>query len=203
MIHRIDLKSSKPMNNWHVVTCQSTLSTLKSGNLLVTCPTKHKLIEFTPTGQLVREIFLRPGITYPTHAIPMDNDRFLVCHFSFNNNLHRVCLIDNKGQLIKSYGGAQGSGPGQLYNPCHLVYDANGFCLVVESGGAKRVVMLNEELEFVEELIPTSMGLKDPKRLCLDKKTKRLYVADYNSPQIAIFGLFCWFNKLKSLFIIC
>ena len=89
-------------------------------------------MEYTTTGQLVREIPLPQDITNPLHAIQMDNDRFLVSHVG---SLHRVCLIDNEGQLIKSYGGAPGSGPGQLTKPYYLVADVNGFCLVAEYGG--------------------------------------------------------------------
>ena len=118
MVHRVPLNSSEPMNNWSVGTSsQMSLSTLKSGSILVTCYSLAKLMEYTTTGQLVREIPLQQGITNPWHAIQMDNDQFLV---SDVGSLHRVCLIGNKGQLIKSYGGAQGSGPGQLNHPTSL-----------------------------------------------------------------------------------
>ena len=109
MIHRVPLNSLETFT-WSVDS-PLTLSTLNSGNILVTCFLSNKLIEYTTTGQLVREIPLQPGITNPRHAIQINNDRFLVCHCG---ELDRVCLIDNKGRLIKSYGGAQGSGPGAV-----------------------------------------------------------------------------------------
>ena len=180
LIHRIPLNSTESMSSWSVIGSWLSLSTTKSNNILVTCQSRNKLMEFTTTGTLVREIPLQDGITQPVHAIQMDNDRFLVCHTG--SLLHRVCLIDNKGRLIKSYGG-----PGHLYNPYHLVVDVNGFCLVVEHGSTSRVVMLNDELKFVKELIPTSIGLKNPTRLCLDKKRKRLYVADHSNARVCAF----------------
>ena len=92
------------------------MSTMKSGNILATCYDSNKLVEYTTTCQLVREIPLQHGITNPTHAVQLDYDRFLVCH---EGSLHRVCLIDNKGQQIKSYGEACGSEPGQLTRPLY------------------------------------------------------------------------------------
>ena len=177
LLHRVPLYSLKPMKSWFVGDGQLQLSTLKSGNILVTCYYMSKLIEYTTTGHLVRDINLQQGITNPTHAIQMD-DWFLVCQIG--NNLHRVSLIDNKGQLTKSYGGAPGSRPGRLTNPYHLVADVNGFCLVVEYGGSSRIILLNDDLELVKELIPESTGLSFPKGLCLDRSRKKLFVADYS-----------------------
>ena len=185
-VHRVPLNSSDPMNSWSVgISSQMSLSTLKSGNILVTCYSPAKLMEYTTTGQLVREIPLQQDITYPLHAIQMNNDRFLVSHVG---NLHRVCLIDNKGQLIKSYGGAQGSGPGQLANPYYLVADVNGCCLVADYSG-HRVVLLNEELQFVKELIPQSSGMSYPFRLCLDRSRKKLLVSEWTSSRVVVFDI--------------
>ena len=186
LIHRIPLKSTESMSSWSVNHTWLSLSTMKSSNILVTSYSTNKLMEFTTAGTLMREITLQRGIKNPTHAIQMENDQFLVSHIG---RLHRVCLIDNSGQLIKSYGGAEGSGPGQLYQPYHLATDVNGFCLVVEQGGANRVVMLSNELKFVKDLIPTSIGLKDLIRLCLDEKQKRLYVADYLNARVWAFNI--------------
>ena len=185
-IHRVPLDSSEPINSWSLEIGQLQLSTLKSGNILVTCYSTNKLIEYTTTGQLVREIPLQQDITCPRHAIQMDNDRFLVSHI---DSAHRVCLIDNKGQLIKSYGGALGSGPGQLNTPYNLVADVNGSCLVVDLG-ANRIILLNDELQFVKEIIPPSGGLNHPNRMCLDRNRKKLFVAEYiSNGRVVVFDI--------------
>ena len=186
LIHRVPLNSSEPMSNWSVGTrSQLSLSTLKSGSILLTCYSPAKLLEYTTTGQLVREIPLQQDITNPYHAIQTDNDQFLVSHVG---SLHRVCLIDNRGQLIRSYGGAQGSGPGQLNHPHHLVADVNGYCLVADHY-ANRIVLLNDELQFVKELIPQSSGMTYPFRLCLDRNRKKLFVAEYNNSRVVVFDI--------------
>ena len=73
--------------------------------------------------------------------------------------------------------------------PCHMITDVNGFCLVVEHGGSKRVVMLDNELRFVKELIPESIGLGDPMRICFDRKQERLFVAEYFGAGVIAFDL--------------
>ena len=186
MVHRVPLNSSEPMSNWYVGTSsQLSLSTLKSGHILVTGYSLTKLMEYTTTGQLVREIPLQQSITYPLHAIQMDNDRFLVSHVG---SLNRVCLIDNKGLLIKSYGGAEGSGPEQLDNPRHLIADVNG-CFLVADSRSNRIILLNDELQFVKELIFQSSRTTNPFRLCLDRNRKKMFVAEFNNSLVVVFDI--------------
>ena len=71
--------------------------------------------------------------------------------------------------------------------PYHLVVDGNGFSLVVENGGSKRVVMLDNELRFMKELIPESIGLSDPMRIGLDCKRGRLLVANFLGDTVIVF----------------
>ena len=78
LIHAVPLKSLK-IFTWSVNE-RLTLSTMNSGNILVTCYSSNKLIEYTTTGQVVRWIPLQHGITNPLHAIQINVDRFLVCH---------------------------------------------------------------------------------------------------------------------------
>ena len=157
LIHRIPLKSIDSTTNWSVGCEKLTLSAVKTGNILVTSRSKGTLVEYTTTGQRLREIHLPQKEMFgnPLHAIHMDNDRFLVSHG------RQISLIDNNGLLIKSYG-PYGSQPGELSNPYHLAADVNGFCLAVEFTDANRIILFNDELEFVKELIPQSGGLKNP-----------------------------------------
>ena len=58
-------------NSWSVGDEQLHLSSLKSGNILVTCYYTNELIEYTTTGQLVRKIPLQQDIKNLRHAIQM------------------------------------------------------------------------------------------------------------------------------------
>ena len=74
----------------------------------------------------------------------MDRDQFLVCQAG-GNDLHRVCLIDNRGNLIKSFGSIEESGNANLSDPYRLVVDRNGFILVADYSN-NRVVLLNKPI---------------------------------------------------------
>ena len=185
-IHRIPLNSIESTSSWAVNSWGISLSTMPSSNILVTCSATSKLLEYTTAGVLVREIILRPGMKYPTHAIQLDHDKFLVSH---NFQLRRVSLIDNKGRPMKSYGRYRGSGPGQLNNPVHLAADLNGFCVVLDSCDPCRILLLNEKLEFVQELLPTLSESKSMLRMCLDLGKKRLYVADNINERVVAFDI--------------
>ena len=80
----------------------------------------NEIFEYTSDGTLVREIAVNqidPDLTDLQHAIQLEGDKFLVCHAVAGRH-HRVCIIDNTGRVIKSYGGNRGSGKGQLNEPC-------------------------------------------------------------------------------------
>ena len=69
----------------------------------------NSLYEYTSTGELRREIALKGDVVSPRRAVHIDGDQFLVCQAG-ENDLHRVCLFDNQGNLIKSFDSTQGSG---------------------------------------------------------------------------------------------
>ena len=152
-------------------------------------PTKHQInfYEYTSSGELRREIALKGGVVNPYRAVHMDGDQFLVCQAGWNN-LQRVCLIDNGGNLIKSFGSTKGSGNANLSGPYRLVVDRNGFILVADYSN-NRVVLLNKQLEYVKDIIPTSMKLNKIFTLFLDEDDGRLYVSDTCNKKLAIVAL--------------
>ena len=147
------------------------LSIMKNGNLLVTCD--KKLIEYTSTGIQVREIVLQKSITRLQHAIQLDNDQFVVCHTS--NELDRVCIVDKKRQIIKSYGRDSGSQEGQMDMPSYLALDPSG-CILVADHNNHRIIKLNSDCKFISEFIPSSFGLYKPTRIKYEKE--KLYITD-------------------------
>ena len=55
--------------------------------------------------------------------------------------------------------------------------------------GANRVILLDDNLQFVKELIPQSTGLKLPARLCLDQTRRKLLVADCGNFRVVVFDV--------------
>ena len=187
LIHRIQL-SDGTSSHWSVDSGCLTMSINKKGNIVVCCFYLHKIIEYTRTGSCVREIQVNAidGTIFEfPHAIQVDDDRFLICHITAKHD--RVCLIDSKGRVMKKYGREPGSGIRQMHCPCYLAIDRNGFILVAEYNN--RIIQLNASLEFVRELIPRSVGLKQPWRMHLHEDRRRLYIAEDGESTIAIFDL--------------
>ena len=51
------------------------------------------------------------------------------------------------------------------------------------------MVLLNKQLEYVKDIIPTSMKMSYIFTLVLDEDSGRLYVSDYYKKKLAIFDL--------------
>ena len=184
-IFRVELRD-KSVTIWSVGSLWTSLSINKLGNVIVVNRGAMKLYEYTPVGVLVREIGLNNNFIYPFRAMQVENDQFLLCQAA--GTLHRVCLIDNRGNLIKSFGSTKGSGNANLSNPYRIVVDRNGFILVADYTN-KRVVLLNKQLEYVKDIIPASTKLDGIFTLYLDEKNGRLYLSDNNNKKLVIFDL--------------
>ena len=185
LIHRIQL-SDETSSDWSVDGVCASVSINKRGNVVVSCQTPNKIMEYTPTGSCVREIQVDRTITGLHHAIQLDNDRYLFCHTTTSHN--RVCIIDSNGRMMKSYKGGALSGIRQMDRPFNLAIDRNGSILVADAHN-NRIIQLNASLEYIGQFIPGSAGLKQPQRIHLHENTRRLYIAAEREPNITIFDL--------------
>ena len=182
-VYRVEPKGSS--TNWTVDGNPLSLSITAKSNVLVTFLAKSKLAEFTPDGQLIREISLQQCAPKPTHSIQLTSGQFVVSHYG---EQHRVCLIANDGQVSQFYGGQAGSAAGQLYNPHHLAVDKQGSILVADFTN-NRVLLLSSSLTFIKELLPPDRGLQRPYRLCLDESRGLLYAGEYSGGKVSVFKL--------------
>ena len=184
-IHRIKLPGKRPISGWEAAGNRNGLSITKQGSVLVTCHSLNKLLEYSTDGIMRREIVLQSDIGNPYRVIQLDNDQFLIDH---HGSMHRVCLIDNRGQLIKSFGETTGTKGGTLSSPRQLVVDRYGFILVADQGN-NRVVLLDSNLEFVKDLILASAGINKIFALHLVEQNGKLYVSDNINYKLAVFQL--------------
>ena len=186
LIRRIQLSddTSSGKRGWYVNSERMRMSINKKGNVLVSCYDRDKIIEYTTIGTSVREITvnaIEKTIKGLQHAIQLDYDLFLICHSSCHE---RVCIIDSRGRMVKSYGGGRGLGIGQMNAPTYLAIDRNGFILVVDHNN-KRIIQLNASLEFIRVFIPESWGLNGADSVYFHER--RLYIEECGSPSIAVF----------------
>jgi len=175
-IHRYELASSAT-SKWSVPREPRGLSVTPSGKLLVTCRGPNKLVELNvDSGECVREIALQSDIEYPRHSVQLTTGQFVVSHGFYSDDLHRVCVVGDDGQVTRSYGGQCGSDVGQLNVPRHLAVDKDSQFIFVADGGNERVVLLSPTLEFVRYI----EGLSAPRRLYFHQATRRLFVGQYD-----------------------
>ena len=188
LIHRIRLPEES-VTNWSVNGTRLKLSVTETGNVIVACWGSGKIIEYNSNGLFIREIVVQ-GVNKETiglqHAIPLKHDRFLICHT--NLGTRGVCIINNKGELIKSYGMGSEQTSEPLDKPVYLAVDRKGFILVTDYG-ANRIIQLNSSLEFVQDFIPAYVGLIEPFRMCLHEGLRHLFVAEQDKKHFLVFDI--------------
>jgi len=86
-----------------------------------------------------------------------------------------VCIVDSSGRITQSYGGAEGSGIGQLNEPFHLAVDGYGKVLVADESNC-RVVLLCPLLTHLGNIEIPGHELSFTRALHLDELTHRLYI---------------------------
>jgi len=183
------------VTNWRVNDVPKFISVTDTHSVLVTCGEARKIKEFSTDGKLLRQIQLPEDIVSPLHTIQLSSGEFIVCHGDLPDPVHRVCLIDSNGHVVKSYGGPKGSGTQLMTSPAHLAVDRNGFVFVADDNN-HRVLLLSPALTFVREVLSREQLKWLPLRLWLDSDRRRLYVAvnrweddDYTSGQVVVVSL--------------
>jgi len=174
-IHRLDLQGNA--TKWPVSDKPQGLSVNADHNLIVTCPDVRKIKEFSPHGDLLRDVTLPDHVTNPWHAIQLTSCQFVVCHGDVSDQVHRVCMLSADGrEIVCSHGGQPGSDTDQYDVPIHLAVDNESVFVVDQNNG--RVTLLSPTLNHTRQVVSRDQVKWGPRRLCLDVQRRRLYVAD-------------------------
>jgi len=174
-LFRAELPSGR-VTHWCVDDTPLCLSVTDAHSLLVvTCREVGRIKEFGSDGDLLREICLPRDVVSPLHAVQLSGDEFVVCHGDDGDPVHRVCLIDSAGQVVRSFGSRRGSGARCLDGPSHLAVDRNGFVFVADLNN-DRVLLLSPSLTYIREVLSSDQLKGAPIRLHFDAERSRLYV---------------------------
>ena len=185
-IHKLDLQGNS--TQWPVNDRPTSLSVNADHNLIVTCRRVRKIKEFSPRGDLLRDVTLPDDVISPWHAIQLTDGQFIVCHGCYGDPIHCVCKVsEDGGHIINSHGRRSGSNIGQYDEPCHLAVDDNEFVLVADLGN-RRVTLLSPTLDYKRYVVSGERFNWEPSRLCLDVQRRRLYVAD---GRVLVFTVYC------------
>jgi len=175
-IHLLDLQGYS--TKWPMNDKPHGLSVNADHNLIVTCSSVRKIKEFSPRGDLLREVTLPDDVINPSHAIRLTDGNFIVCHGDVDDLIHRVCKVsEDGGHIINSHGGQPGSNVDQYVVPAHLAVDDNEFVYVVDINNY-RVTLLSPTLKYERQVVSREQFRWKPRRMCLDVQRRRLYVND-------------------------
>ena len=177
-IHRLGLGLRGNATKWPVSEEPWGLSVNAAHNVLVTCPYVRKIKEFSPRGELLRDITLPDDVIQPGHAIQLTSGQFIVCHGRTDDPVHRVCTVSADGrEIVRSHGGQPGSDTGQYDVPSYLAVDDGEFVFVADLNN-QRVTLLSPTLNYMREVVSSEQVKWKPGWLRLDAQRRRLYVAD-------------------------
>ena len=193
-VHVLDSQGSH--TKWPVNDAPYCLSVNGDHNLIVTCRRVCKIKEFSPWGELLRDVTLPHDVVSPRHTIQLNNGLFIVCHGDRGHPIHRVCKVSKDGShVIHSYGDQQGSDIGHCDGPSHLAVDDKEFVFAVDVNNL-RVTLLSPTLGYIRQVVSCDQVNSEPRRLCLDVQQRRLYVAEnelrdgeFTAGRVVVFSL--------------
>jgi len=184
-VHRVDLLGSNAVTQWSVGRVPVSLTVSSDKNVLVVIEDGRKLQQFTTHGSLLRTIQLQPDIELPRQAIQLSSGQFVISHSG--GTQHRVCLVDDKGAVVRSFGGTPGSDLTKMDAPAGLAVDEHGNILVADQLN-HRLLVLDPTLTSAREMsVSVDGGLDCPLSLWYDKSRGRLYVGEWSGSRVIIF----------------
>ena len=186
-IHRVDLSGNNAVIKWSVARGPVGLSVNGEHNLLVVSAgrPKPKLLIYTTHGTLLQDIQLQADtdIEHPDHAVQLSTGQFLVSHVS---SLHRVCLVEVDGAVVRSYGGEKGSQLTQMNATRGLAVDREGRILVADEWN-NRLLVIDQSLSSAHEMsVCVDGGLKGPYSLWYDQSRRRLYIGERSGGRVIV-----------------
>jgi len=187
-VHRVGLnlfvKSNSGVLTWNLPGPPSGVSLTRAGNILVPIQNQNKIIEYTPSGSVVRNITASNSLF---HAVEVDNGIWAV---SLRGPVHGIAMISTNGKVIKSFGSTAGSGLSQMNNPNGIAIDANGYFIVADQYN-NRVLVVDPTLTRARQLIvPDTAQLSLPLVVALDQSLGRLYVGEGGGQnRVLVFGV--------------
>jgi len=177
-IFRAEIEGVKEIIDWSTEGEFGGLSASGDGSVVLAGHETNSLKEYTTWGTLIRTVKLKSDVgevIRPWHAVKLASEMFVASHGSSSDTaLHRVCLVDSGGQIVKSFGGLRGRGNNSLWGPYHLCMTDENRLFIADCNNG-RIVVLDENLEFLSEI---SGSLRKPRRICLDKPSNKLFVTD-------------------------
>ena len=174
---RLETSGMSELTKWKVegVDQSAVISVTSSHHVLVLCG-GGKLKLFSTDGVLHKAVELPPDLVHVTSAVELTPGRYVVSHGRGSDTLHRVCVVDNEGNVLRRFGGLRGSHPKLLASPRDVGVDKDGF-VHVDDEKNDRLVVLTQQLDHVHCMPAVFLESSSDyrRRMKLDKQSGRIY----------------------------
>jgi ABC-type Fe3+ transport system permease subunit/DNA-binding beta-propeller fold protein YncE len=108
-----------------------------------------------------------------------------------DTHYHRILVFSPEGEIVQQFG-KFGEEDGCFIYPTDIVFSESGEIYVSEYGGNDRISVFSENGVFLRSFGSPGSGdgqFARPSAMCIDRKRKRLYIADACNHRIAVYGL--------------
>jgi len=183
------------------------ISICVDGHVVVSFSETSTVRLFTHEGVLQRSITVDQVVNL-RHAVVLDTGQLVICHGDLQHRAG-VSIVDADGHLLKTLpaeadpsqpvwpthdaGDEQGFRTHPAEDSSHLIWsthvavDERGFIYVSDYSG-RRVAQLDSDLTYLGDIVGYEEGLRNPRNLCLDSSSRRMYVAQANG-SVVVFAL--------------
>jgi len=189
-IYRYDPQRKIVCNKWNVGRRCGGLSVTQRYSVLVTLYDDKLLREYSSDGSLIREIILHSSMGGPQHCIQLSSNEYFVSHFIPGNDhsctsKHGLCIVNNKGSILKSYSWFQGSGYGHYNQPCYMAMDKYDNVMIADRCN-NRVQVLSPTLAHLGDVVMSGCELDNPYALHFDEQNHRLYIGEWTAGRLFV-----------------
>lgn len=172
-IYKLD-KDGSTIDAWKSKDKPFRISTDDAGCVTATYREALTVKRFTSDGKIMKTLSLPKDMTSPRNAFYITtSDTFVVCHGELGEPFHRVCELSSDGNLVRYYGGNEGSAPTLINVPVHMIRAPRGRYLVADLNNHR--IHLIDNFKLVAHILTSEDGIKVPRKL--DFYDDKLFVA--------------------------
>jgi len=189
-IYKYDPRRKIVCNRWNVGRRCRGLFVTRKYSVLATFYDDKLLQEYSSDGSLIGEILLDRSMGGPIHCIQRSSNEYVVSHFIPGNDpsctsKHGVCIVNNQGAILKSYGGLQWLGYGHFNQPCYMAIDKNDYVMIADRCN-NRVQVLSPTLAYLGDVDISGCTLDNPFALHFDEQNHRLYIGEWTAGRLFV-----------------
>jgi len=184
MCYIIRLEMPSKRTEWKVgdYTRYACISVTSSHHLLVFCHEAKNLKLFSTDGVLHKTVELPRDLVSVSCAVELMPGQYVVTHGRGSDILHQVCVFNNEGKILRTFGGFPGSLSNLLNSPSDVAVDKDGF-VYVDDERNDRLIVLTQDLDCTHWM-PHKFARSSHvfrRRMKVDKESEHISVAYHDN----------------------